>query len=768
MESCLELLPRKSYNTFGVVLLSLFVATGVVLIAIATDFESKATLQCNPDKSIASDLATRKYIDTNCLLKYAEEFHPSLPLHILFMVNFGLVIILSIIYAYSVKHRVEIFADPPSATTNNVEEESQPLSAISQAASDPTAHRNSAGRCIVFAIYIFHLILCRVIPLVVFAIWLYNSSHFPVQFHCNWPMLTTTTFHANFTQRQSTNFSIVDCTYPMGKKYESAVAAVITINFLFGSVTLMELAYILWPTMKDRFLLTDFEFCSVYLLRKRKSISKLFKRIKENISNDIFHLHDDFGENHLSCRKLEEIYVNVIIQEGRESTYEEMYEAHLKKQQPVKTTFKSAADLFEHRGASKKCPRTILVVGRPGIGKTLLTKKLLYQWQQQESEFWRDKIVVLIRFRAFNNNKRPISLREMLRNSDGLNLVDLKCIYEYICLFPSNVILVFDGLDELKVNNESLVDENPVNSHNDALLIFKQLVQGELLPGVTVLTTSRPTAEQIYIYLEFDLKVEILGFGEEQIREYVKKFCDNDMQKCSDIWNLIKESPELLGLCYIPVNSYIVCLTLRESIGIDAHIVNAEGQRNVPRTITELYKRAIKILLFRHNSKYKLKNEPIPKDYMIIAKLPKQLQNDLDKLKGIAKDGMKEDQLIFEYESSDEFVAELSDCGLFNKLEDKRQNVFCFLHLTIQEFLAALHVVDDMENIESFLREHIENPRWHLVIQFVAGLIGNKIKELKEKRNRPTRYNIERLFHFQIHFHNYFMRGCLYIYLFSN
>jgi predicted NACHT family NTPase len=183
-------------------------------------------------------------------------------------------------------------------------------------------------------------------------------------------------------------------------------------------------------------------------------------------------------------------------------------------------------------------------------------------------------------------------------------------------------------------------------------------------------------------------------------------------------------------------------LTLKESIGIDGQ-VNAEGRRNVPRTITELYKRAIKILLFRHNSKYK--NEPIPKDYIIGTKLPERLQNDLDKLKEIARDGMIKDQLIFKYENGDEFVAELLDCGLFNKLEDKRRNIFSFLHLTIQEFLAALHVVDDMENVESFLCEHIENPRWHLVIQFVAGLIGDKMKELVEEGKR---YHVERIFSF--------------------
>ncbi|CAB4023513.1 Hypothetical predicted protein, partial [Paramuricea clavata] len=263
--------------------------------------------------------------------------------------------------------------------------------------------------------------------------------------------------------------------------------------------------------------------------------------------------------------------------------------------------------------------------------------------------------------------------------------------------------------------------------------------ESELLPDLTVLATSRPTAEHIYTQLSFDREVEILGFREEQIKDYVEKFCRNDMGKAIKMWDFIKESPELLSLCYIPVNSYIICLTLIENI--DVHQIEEDGsqtfQSNAPGTITELYKRAIKILLFRHHANYK--DKPIPKDY-IIAKLPGQFQKDLEKLKEIARNGMMKDQLIFEFESGDNYVADLSCTGIFNKLEDKRRNIFSFLHLTIQEFLAALHVVDDIDNVESFLIKHIDNPKWHLVIQFVAGLIGDKMRELKEERNTSQRY----------------------------
>ena len=737
MEGCLALLPRKSYNKFGFLCLALFVSAGVILIGIASD--SKATLQCNPDKSLASDWSTRRFIETQCLLKYAQKFHPLLPLHNLLMINFGLVLLFSIIYAYWVKDLLEIFVDTPSATTNGVEDGDPLLSSISKAASDPNSYLKS-NRFSVFIVYIMHLIFCRIIPLVVFAVFLLTSSDYPVQYYCPWPMQATSWPLANISQRQSINHSAtVDCTYPVGSKKEILSVAVVTINFLTGTLAFMELVYLLWSSWKDHNLLSDLEFCSVYLLKKRKRIRKLLKEIRENMSDVIFELHDDFGEKRLSRRKLEEMYINVIIQEGRENTLtsrkkfknrHETYEVHFELP-PNVVTLRRAEDLFNPLSGSSQQPRTILIVGRPGIGKTMLTKKLLYQWKEKKLEFWRDKIVMLIQFREFNKDKGRTSLRKMLqRHAYGFNMSVNDCnhIHEFISFMPSKVVLIFDGLDELKVDDETLAQEIAVKSHSEVthlLQIYRQLVKGELLRGITVLTTCRPTAENIYQNLKFDREVEVTGFHEKQIKEYVENFCHTDQQKCSAIWDLIKQSPELLGLCYIPVNSYIVCLTLKESI-------EAEGETNAPRTITELYRRAINILLFRHHREYK--DKQTPKNYMT-GKLPEQLQNDLNKLKKVARNGMIENKLIFEFENEDEFVAELSECGLFNKLEDKRQNNFCFLHLTIQEFLAALDVVDDMNNVESFLCEHIDDPQWHLVIQFVFGLLGDKMRELEKERN---------------------------------
>ena len=169
MESCLKFLPRKSYPWYGLVSLTIFVSIGVVIIGITSDLESKATLQCNADKTLANHLPALPYIETQCFLKYSEQFYPFLPLNVVFVINFGLLVVLSIIYAYMVKHRVKIFEEQPHETADGGHEESQRLSGnIGQAALDQNDQRGSS-RYFVFTMYVLHLIICRILPLLILA-----------------------------------------------------------------------------------------------------------------------------------------------------------------------------------------------------------------------------------------------------------------------------------------------------------------------------------------------------------------------------------------------------------------------------------------------------------------------------------------------------------------------------------------------------------------------------------------------------------------------
>ena len=738
MQKCIDYLPRKSFNTYGVVLLTLFGLFAVVVISISGSLAFDTSFHCY-DKTISKtkEASLIKNINIKCSLEYQEKFLFILPMYAMFILNFGIVFSLSIIYAYLVKHRVEKFDYPTRMTTsNNGGDENQEMLPSPNPDQNARDIRECLGRFSTFSIYVVHLLVARIIPLLVFALWIFYPAQFPTDFSCPWRPDMQGKGASNFsvTLNSRNNLTVIDCTNPIGRKSKTLVYIVATVDVCLVTLSFLELGYIVWLAINDRDFMTDQEFCTVYLLRKRKRIRKLVNKVRDRFDPDdeeVFQLKDDFGGPEISLRPLEDIYVNVVIQEGRQqldaypSKFErhEIYQSHLETPSAV-TKLTSTADIFKPKKdkLNQTYPRTILVIGRPGIGKTILTRKLLHQWKGKEDEFWYDKIVILLQFRTFNNT--TVSLREMLRDGDGLSSDDFETEYNFVLCNPTKTVLIFDGLDELTVDSQLLQTKTKSGSSpNEKMHVFsilKMLIKGTMLPGVTVLTTSRPTAQNVFENLNFKRTVEILGFFEEQIEEYVFKFCENNNDTGKLIWDQIKDSAELLSLCYIPVNSYIVCLTLKESIGNG-------GSKDIPKTVTELYKRAVKVLLYRHHPKYKL--QPRPNDYLIIP-FPKKLENDLMELKQVAKSGISKGRLIFERTTDNEF-GNLSNCGLFHKLPDKRRNFFCFLHLTLQEFLAASKVVDNMDNVNQFLETRVRDPKWHLVIQFVAGLIGDIIREAK-------------------------------------
>ncbi|CAB4035411.1 NACHT, LRR and PYD domains-containing 14-like [Paramuricea clavata] len=741
MQKCMDYLPRKSFNTYGVVLLTFFGLFAVAVISFSGYLAFGTPFHCyDKTTSKTKDISLSKIINIKCSLEYQEKFFFIRPMYAMFILNFGIVFALSIIYGYLVKHRVEKFDYRTGITTsNNDGDENQEMLPSPNPGQNPRDVRECLGCFSTFFVYVVHLLVARIIPLLVFALWIFYQAQFPKNFPCPLgpEMQGKGTSNFNVTLNSRNNLTFIHCTNPISKESKTLFFFVATVDVCFVTVTFLELGYIAWLTFNDRNFMTDQEFCTVYLLRKRKRIRKLVNKVRERFNPDdeeVFQLKDDFGGTEISMRPLEDIYVNVVVQEGREhkNAYpkefkrHEIYQSHLKTPSTV-TKLTSTADIFKPTKGRKKqpYPRTILVIGRPGIGKTMLTRKLLHQWKRKEDEFWHEKIVILLQFRTFNN--KIVSLREMLRDGDGLSSDDFETEYNFVLCNPTRTVLIFDGLDELTVDSQLLQTKTKsVSSPNEKMPVFsilKMLIKGIMLPGVIVLTTSRPTAQHVFQNLNFQRTVEILGFFEEQIKEYVFKFCKNDNDTSELIWNQIEGSAELLSLCYIPVNSYIVCLSLKESIEND----ETGEHKNIPETITELYKRAVKVLLYRHHPIYKL--QPRPNDYLITP-FPKELEDDLMKLKKVAKSGISDDRLIFERSTTDEF-GDLAKCGLIHKLPDKRQNVFCFLHLTLQEFLAASKVVDDMDIVEQFLASHIDDPKWHLVIQFIAGLVGDEIREAK-------------------------------------
>jgi hypothetical protein len=294
------------------------------------------------------------------------------------------------------------------------------------------------------------------------------------------------TSNFNVTLNSRNNLTIIDCTNPIARKSKTLVYFVATVDVCLVTLSFLELGYIVWLAFNDRDFMTDQEFCTVYLLRKRKRIRKFVNKVRDRFDPDdeeVFQLKDDFGGPKISLRPLEDIYVNVVIQEGRQqldaypNKFErhEIYQSHLKTPSAV-TKLTSTADIFKPKKdkPNQTYPRTILVIGRPGIGKTILTRKLLHQWKGKEDEFWYEKIVILLQFRTFNNT--TVSLREMLRDGDGLSSDDFETEYNFVLCNPTKTVLIFDGLDELTVDSQLLKTKTKSGSSpNEKMHVFSIL-----------------------------------------------------------------------------------------------------------------------------------------------------------------------------------------------------------------------------------------------------------------------------------------------------
>ena len=382
----------------------------------------------------------------------------------------------------------------------------------------------------------------------------------------------------------------------------------------------------------------------------------------------------------------------------------------------------------------------ILLVGRPGIGKTILSTKLLRGSAFNQFTPQNFDAAFLVKFRYYNSIKENrLDLRELLSRSETVSQDLDDEVWNYIITNPTKVLMIFDGIDEFNARSAiSKKDSHFKNSKEEKMplhCLYKKIASGKLLEGATVITTSRPTASSCVRQLNPDRVLEILGFTSEEVEAYVTSFTKEDQNPRAEktaIWEHISTNINLFTLCYIPVNCFIICscLSRLRSLGI-----------SLPTKLTKIYSIALKIFYFRHSDKYRMDKKT--HDHLFLKpfhKLPTECKEEFQRLGKLAFDGIKEGRLLF----TSEEVEGLEDCGLLHRLpdlpcqegldEDKAQ--YCFIHLTFQELLAARHVVDTMteaQALEQFITDHINEGSWQLVVQFVAGLLvdTDKAKQLQ-------------------------------------
>uniref|UniRef100_A0A3B3DKI9 B30.2/SPRY domain-containing protein n=1 Tax=Oryzias melastigma TaxID=30732 RepID=A0A3B3DKI9_ORYME len=431
---------------------------------------------------------------------------------------------------------------------------------------------------------------------------------------------------------------------------------------------------------------------------------------------------------------LNEIYTELYITDGGTGEPNEEHEvrqieAASRKADRAETSIRQE-ELFQCPPGRQEPIRTVMTKGVAGIGKTVLTQKFILDWAEGKA----------------NQNIHftfPFTFRELnVLKEEKFSLVEL--VHHFfpetkeagICSFEDfQIIFIFDGLDECRLpldfhKSQILTDPRKSTSVGDLLT---NLIRGNLLPSARLWITTRPAAANQIPAESVDMVTEIKGFNEPQKEEYFwKRF--QDKKQARMIISHIKRSRSLHIMCHIPVFCWITATVLED-------LLKSREGGELPKSLTEMY---IHFLVVQAKVK-KIKYDGGAETDPHWSPESKKMMESLGKL---AFEQLQKGNLIF-YES------DLTECGIdiraasvysgvFTQIfrEERglyQDKVFCFIHLSVQEFLAALHVhltfitsgVNLMEeqNIsvqfyQSAVNKALQSPNGHLdlFLRFLLGL----------------------------------------------
>ncbi|XP_051796474.1 NACHT, LRR and PYD domains-containing protein 3-like isoform X2 [Acanthochromis polyacanthus] len=425
-------------------------------------------------------------------------------------------------------------------------------------------------------------------------------------------------------------------------------------------------------------------------------LKKKFQRVFEGIAKA--------GQKTL----LNEIYTELYITEGGTAEVNDEHEvrqieAASRKADRAERSIR-AEDIFRGSPGRDGPIRTVMTKGVAGIGKTVLTQKLTLDWAEDKSN--QDiHFMFPLTFRELNVLKeRKLSLMELVHHFFSETKAAGMCSFEHF-----QVVLIFDGLDECRLpldfhNNEVLTDLRESTSVD---VLLTNLIRGNLLPSARLWITTRPAAANQIPPDCVDMVTEVRGFTDPQKEEYFRKR-SRDEEQASSIISHMKTSRSLHIMCHIPVFCWITATVLEELLR------NREGG-DLPRTLTEMFIHHLVVQTKVKKVKYDggAETDPhwSPDSRRMIESLGKLAFNQLQK-----------GNLIF-YES------DLTECGIdveaasvysgvFTQVfkEERglyQDKVFCFVHLSVQEFLAALHVHQTFINSGiNLLEEEQQKTSW--------------------------------------------------------
>ncbi|KAK7118086.1 hypothetical protein R3I94_021810 [Phoxinus phoxinus] len=376
---------------------------------------------------------------------------------------------------------------------------------------------------------------------------------------------------------------------------------------------------------------------------------------------------------------LNEIYTELYITEGDSGEISNEHEVRQIETQSRRSATEDTPikcnDIFKPLPGQDKPITTVLTKGVAGIGKTVSVQKFILDWA--EGKVNQDvQLIFPLPFREINLMKdKTFSLSELLHDFFPETKEMEICSDKYKMLF------IFDGLDECRLplhfqKNETLRD---VNKNKSVDVLLTNLIAGNLLPSALIWITSRPAAADLVPSKCVHRVTEVRGFNEPQKEEYFRKRI-SDQSLADRIISHLKSSRSLYIMCHIPVFCWISATVLEKMLS------EAESGE-IPKTLTQMYTH---FLILQSNIKHEKDYEKNLTDEDMILKLGK-----------VAFQQLVKGNVIFYEEDLRECGIDVTEALVYSGLctqifrEESglyQAKVFCFVHLSVQEHLAALYV----------------------------------------------------------------------------
>ncbi|XP_049477312.1 NACHT, LRR and PYD domains-containing protein 12 isoform X3 [Panthera uncia] len=379
--------------------------------------------------------------------------------------------------------------------------------------------------------------------------------------------------------------------------------------------------------------------------------------------------------------------------------------------------------LFEPDEERPEPPRTVVLQGAAGMGKSMLAHKVMLDWADGKLFQGRFDYLFYINCREMNQSTSEQSARDLISSCWPEPSVPL----QELVRVPERLLFIIDGFDELKPSFHH--PQGPWclcwEEKRPTELLLGSLLGKKLLPELSMIITTRPTAlDKLQRLLEHPRHVEILGFSEAERREYCYKYFHN-AEQAAQVFSFMRDNEPLFTLCFVPMVCWVVCTCLKQQLE-DGGLL-----RQTSRTTTAVYLLYLLSLM-----------QPKPGSPTLHPPANQRA------LCSLAADGVWNQKILFEEQDLRKHGLDGADVSSFLNMNIFQKDINCekfysFIHLSFQEFFAAMYYIlgagetgsSPEQSVTRLLAEYGFSGRSFLglTVRFLFGLLNEETRSYLEK-----------------------------------